>query len=528
MHSQNRPSKIPRAGFTLLELIGVMAVIAILAAAVLPSAIDLIRTQRAVKEGAELPKIAEALKRGMLREQIFPIYENDASIPTIDDEYKAYWWNLAARHGGGSANELRYPLGIRPGSTTTRKLYFAEADWGDDTFDSIDWNGTSFSYITDVGLPKSSETASDGWVYPNDPTELRLLLISTTNPDLPLPDTLNERRFNRFWEEWAVGSDGDPTIGSWARYGLSSSEWQGRAAELNVQRIDLRDWLCTVVIENRRAIKAEPKAEPPMTLNELAVVLPEPSVTLASEPNNVIHTGFWDRGSVSVFYTNLQDAEFILQARDTTEDLNQNNSLDPGEDANGNGFLDSGEDLNGNGVWDRDEDLNNNNVLDPGEDLNNNNVLDSDEDLNGNNFFDRTAQIYTYVEAVIQTQRGRRLIDVEDPLAIPLITKPATVTIRGRRTFGSPPPPLQEQAQSITATLTLTDLAPVDLMNPNDAGAFVPLYDFVNDFGLSENRYFLKTQELLLREPWTSGVVGIFSITEAFSTLRFDGLQWHY
>ena len=105
MDSQNRPSKIPRAGFTLLELIGVMAVIAILAAAVLPGAIDLIRTQRAVKEGAELPKIAEALKRGMLREQVFPIYENDASIPTIDDEYKAYWWNLAARYGGGSANE---------------------------------------------------------------------------------------------------------------------------------------------------------------------------------------------------------------------------------------------------------------------------------------------------------------------------------------------------------------------------------------------------------------------------------------
>ena len=145
--------------------------------------------------------------------------------------------------------------------------------------------------------------------------------------------------------------------------------------------------------------------------------------------------------------------------------------------------------------------------------------MDSDEDLNGNNFFDRTARIYTYVEAVIQTKRGHRLIDVEDPFAIPLITKPVTVTIRGRRA---------SIAESITATLTLTDLAPVALMNPNDADDVVPLYNFVNDFGLSESRYFLKTQELLLGEPWTSGVVGIFSITEAFSTLRFDGLQWHY
>jgi hypothetical protein len=464
-----------------------MAVIAILSAAVLPGAIDLIRTQRAVKEGAELPKIAEALKRGMLREQVFPIYENDADESTEGND--AYWWNLAARHGGGSANEVRYPLGIRPRSEVTRKLYFAEASWSE----------KSFSEVTDDGLD---------WLNNfQDPSELRLLLISTTNPDLLLPDTLNEQRFNRFWDDWAVGSDGDPASGGWTRYGLSSSDWRGRAAELNVQRIDLRDWLCTVVIENRRAIVEASGAD---LSSALAGAL-----------------GFWDRGSVSVSYTNLQDAEFIIQSRDTTEDLNQNNSLDPGEDANSNLFLDSGEDLNGNGVWDRDEDLNDNDVLDPGEDLNNNNVLDSDEDLNGNNFFDRTAQIYSYVEAVIQTQRGRRLIQFEDPSALTLVPKPATVTVRGRRA---------SIAESITATLTLTDLAPVSLINPKDAGAFVPLYNSLNDSGSIGNRYFLKTQELLLGEPWPIPnatfleypEVGNFIITEAFSTLRFDGLEWHY
>ena len=104
MYSQNRPSKIPRAGFTLLELIGVMTVIAILAAAVLPGAIELIRTQRAVKEGAVLPKIAEALKRGMLREQVFPIYENDADKLTEDNgrrsETRSQGWQ---RYGGRKA-----------------------------------------------------------------------------------------------------------------------------------------------------------------------------------------------------------------------------------------------------------------------------------------------------------------------------------------------------------------------------------------------------------------------------------------
>ena len=62
------------------------------------------------------------------------------------------------------------------------------------------------------------------------------------------------------------------------RYGLSSSEWQGRAAELNVQRIDLRDWLCTVVIENRRAIAEASGADLSTALTAAL--------------------GFWDRGSV--------------------------------------------------------------------------------------------------------------------------------------------------------------------------------------------------------------------------------------
>jgi hypothetical protein len=278
-----------------------MAVIAILSAAVLPGAIDLIRTQRAVKESAELPKIAEALKRGMLREQVFPIYENDADESTEGND--AYWWNLAARHGGGSANELRYPLGIRPGSVTTRKLYFAEENWGRDSFDSITGNGTSFNYITGDGPAKSSETATDGWVYPKDPNELRLLLISTTNPDLSLPDKLDsDDEFNAFWNYWAVGSDGNPAgafeseeFKDWSDYDLNEAEWEGRAAELNVQRIDLRDWLCTVVIENRRAIR-------------------EASGDELSIPSEL--SGNWELDTVYAFTENQVGSEIILQLKE--------------------------------------------------------------------------------------------------------------------------------------------------------------------------------------------------------------------
>ena len=449
MHPQPTQHPLRRAGFTLLELIGVMAVIAILSAALLPGAIDMIRVQRAVNDRAELPKIAEALKRGMLREQVFPIYENAASVST--DGNDAYWWNLAARHGGGSANEVRYPLGIRPGLEVTRKLYFAEANWGDDTFDGIANNGTSFNYITGDGPAKLAENATDGWVYPKDPTELRLLLISTTNPDLSLPDELdNDDKFNAFWDDWAVGSDGDPASGTWSSYGLSSTEWQGRAAELNVQRIDLRDWLCTVVIENRRAI-VEASGD---KFDDNSV---QPPGTLLGE---------WDLDTVYAYTTNQTGSEIILQLKEVTD------NSDP-----------------------------------------------------------TAIYKYTEIKNVVLTKRGRISEEDSENLDDTVIT----IEVRGNKTelTGTPPEPTTSPA-SATIILNHTVLAPISLIGLNDAD--IDLYDFENDSASIENRYFLLTQELLLKEPWEKSnitppeysEVGIFTITEPFSTLRFDGLQWHY
>jgi prepilin-type N-terminal cleavage/methylation domain-containing protein len=427
MHPQPTQHPLRRAGFTLIELIGVMAVVAILSAALLPGAIDMIRVQRAVNDRAELPKIAEALKRGMLREQVFPIYENAASVST--DGNVAYWWNLAARHGGGSANEVRYPLGIRPVSNATRKLYFAEANWGDDTFDGIANNGTSFNYITGDGPAKSLKNATDGWVYPKDPTELRLLLISTTNPDLSLPDELdNDAKFNAFWDDWAVGSDGNPASGTWSSYGLSSTEWQGRAAELNVQRIDLRDWLCTVVIENRRAIDEDSGA----IFNDSS-----------SQKTGTLLDDNWELDTVYAYTTNQVGSEIILQLEEVSVTNNP----------------------------------------------------------------------YSKITNAVLTKRGRVTEEAT----------PITIEVRGNKNTGTSSTSTPSEA---TITLTLTDLAPVALIIPNNPN--IDLYDFENDSASIENRYFLLTQELLLKEPWNQIEVGIFTITEPFSTLRFDGLQWHY
>ena len=469
MHAYPLAKRPTRAGFTLIEMIGVMVVISILFAAAVPSVVNLIRTQRSVDDRAALPKIAAALKLGMLREQRFPLDMNASTAGTAADA--DYWWNLATRHGAGSANEARYPLGTIPGEANTRKLYFAKASWGGQSFFEITGDGST--WLAD----------------PLDPQELRLLLVSTTNPDLPLADVLTNTQFNAFWNNWAVGNNGDPATGNWPNYGLSTVQWAGRAPELNIERIDLRDWLCTVVIENRRAIAEASGAD------------------LSSALTSAL--GFWDRGSVSVSSTNLQNAEFIIQARDTPEDAS-------GQDPDGRTYLDyRSEDLNGNGVFNDGVNTPYLNEATDGIDYNRDgDQLDEDvtEDLDSDGFFDHPARIYTYVEAVMHTQRGRRIDVALD----------ATVTISGRRSFDSQPD------QSITATLTLTNRAPLALISSLSGDSPLALSGWDNADDPIQNRYFLKTQELLLGEPWTFAEVGIFTITDNFSTLRFDGLQWHY
>ena len=118
--------------------------------------------------------------------------------------------------------------------------------------------------------------------------------------------------------------------------------------------------------------------------------------------------------------------------------------------------------------------------------------------------------IYTQITNVVLTKRGR----VTDEASL------ATIEVRGNKIGTSP------GSTTASIELNLTNLAPIALIRPNNAN--IDLFDFENDSATIENRYFLINQELLLKEPWNQNDVGIYSITKSFSTLRFDGLKWHY
>jgi prepilin-type N-terminal cleavage/methylation domain-containing protein len=416
MHAYPLAKRPTRAGFTLIEMIGVMVVISILFAAAVPSVVNLIRTQRSVDDRAALPKIAAALKLGMLREQRFPLDMNASTAGTAADA--DYWWNLATRHGAGSANEARYPLGTIPGEANTRKLYFAKASWGGQSFFEITGDGST--WLAD----------------PLDPQELRLLLVSTTNPDLPLADVLTNTQFNAFWNNWAVGSDGNPASGDWPDYGLSKEQWTGRAPELNIERIDLREWLSTVVIENRRAIAEASGAE---------FTESSPSYSGTSLLDN------WELGSVYAYTENLIDTEIVLRRAEVTDDSE--------------------------------------------------------------------GTTYTQVSGLDLAKRGRVIDESKDVL----------IQISGFKAVTSGTPPTNNSTKATGEfELSLTDRAPLALISSLSGDSPLALSGWDNADDPIQNRYFLKTQELLLGEPWTLAEVGIFTITDNFSTLRFDGLQWHY
>jgi type II secretory pathway pseudopilin PulG len=405
------------SAFTLFELIGVLAIISIILAMVAPMTLQMLKLQRQQADKAALPEIAQALKLAMLREQSFPSTSS--------------WWDMAARHGAGSANEIRYSDNQQ---SVERRLYFA----GSSSITFTAFPGRSFFSVV-----SANET---NWLPdPNDPTELRLLLLSTINPDLDLPATLSTTEFDAIWTNWSNAPDAPTTP---ATFGLASA-WAGRAGELNIERIDLRDFLCQVAIENA-----------------------------------YYASGFYDsstgelKGSFSASDFGFSAVSDYLQA---TVQIGTGN-------------------LSGAKVA-----LN----------LSNSSIVK--EPVTGppvGTTYHQATQLHSS-EPVLVLNAGR-VIDEE---------KDANIIIRLQSVDENGPGSSTEYTFTVYDEDGSKNRAPIDLIHPS-GGTNHPL-SFTDRYS---KRYFLSGQTLLLGIPWTSPVqpAGTVPITDNQSTLRFDGLSWHY
>ena len=403
------------SAFTLFELIGVLAIISIILAMVAPMTLQMLKLQRQQADKAALPEIAQALKLAMLREQSFPSTSS--------------WWDMVARHGAGSANEIRYSDNQQ---SVERRLYFADSGLNGDTFfDIVSGSGAAGQWLIDF----------------DDPSELRLLLLSTINPDLDLPNTvdLTAVQFNAIWSDWS-NAPGAPTASDVGSFGLTAA-WEGRAGELNIERIDLRDFLCQVAIENA-----------------------------------YYASGFYDSsGQLRSFSA----SDFGFSA--TSDYLQATVQIGTGN-------------LSGAKVA-----LN----------LSNSSIVE--EPVTGppvGTTYHQATQLHSS-EPVLVLNAGR-VIDEE---------KDANIIIRLQSVDENGPGSSTEYTFTVYDEDGSKNRSPIDLIHPS-GGTNLPL-SFTDRYS---KRYFLSGQTLLLGIPWTSPVqpAGTVPITDNQSTLRFDGLSWHY
>jgi type II secretory pathway pseudopilin PulG len=178
-----------RAAMTLIEVIGVVAVLAMLAAILLPVFIKQIDKAVADQESASLTLFGEALQRSVSRNRLIPC----ASLTSSTN------W----------ASEIAAELGVDIASVTNNirrrpRIFLVENKW--------------FGLHSTPYVQTSSGT--------NLPASPRMMIVSSLGASLP---NFGARDFTNLWNS-AAGSV--PTNGAW-------TSWTGKPGDVTVQRINL-------------------------------------------------------------------------------------------------------------------------------------------------------------------------------------------------------------------------------------------------------------------------------------------------
>ena len=192
-----------RAGFSLMELIGVMAVTAILASVILPSLIRQVQIQAAKNESAFLDRIGRALEDHLRRNKTFP------------DETT---WTQAA------ASEMGVPVAeVLESPQQSQRLYVIDPALRLGTA-----NGT---------LPFSQTSAGS-----TEPVSPRVMILTSMDGTKPIPLSSGVIDQDDFEALWTLPTGSVPT--EW------SNQWQGSGENLKVHRINLTPLFQKVFLNN--------------------------------------------------------------------------------------------------------------------------------------------------------------------------------------------------------------------------------------------------------------------------------------
>lgn len=216
-HDALHPSLLKRShrAFSMIEMIGVLAIMSIMLAAVGPNLLRKVLETVNVKEGKNLEVLADGLRRHVRSSQ---------SIPGGTS-----WFTNVANTIGMNVNDVTY---ADPNNTLTSGRIL------------MIYPGFTPATGTDPVLTSTS-------VGTVAPTNARMMIISCTKRGLALPvaggkaanTAANRTRFDNIWN-WTLNPFTKMPPTGWP------TAWRGQAEHLHVQRINLADEFYRVTISN--------------------------------------------------------------------------------------------------------------------------------------------------------------------------------------------------------------------------------------------------------------------------------------
>lgn len=208
-------------GFSLIEILGVLAIMGILAGMLAPSVVRQIRQAQTTKEDSTLEEVARALIEGIQATGTFP------NPDVAADAANGGWVTIARNYTSLNPTALQFVL---PGNNP-RKILFNTA--------LEDYLQKS---ANDPTPGNGYETPETGWVDEDFPSDAVIYILSSSRPDLVLGGAITDADI----AEWNKVADqnGLVTVPN-SVFGAANNM---RGEFFHVKRIAVRDLFCRVTL----------------------------------------------------------------------------------------------------------------------------------------------------------------------------------------------------------------------------------------------------------------------------------------